>query len=126
MIDLKKVVELEPDHLDAHLFIGDAYMEMKMYAKAVTSYSVYLEKESDAYSIFHKRGDAYFANKEYTKAMLDYNQALALQPDLGIVYNMRAQTKFQLNQAQEACADLILAKENGYSQGYHLLKNNCE
>ncbi len=57
---------------------------------------------------------------------MDYNLALQLKPDLGIVYNMRAQVRFQLNQQQGACSDLTAAKENGYSQGYHLLQKNCE
>ena len=73
-------IELNPTYVDAHLYKGHTYYNMKEYEKALPGYSKAIELKPDVADSYYWRSNSYFNLNRMSEAVKDIKKALLLDP----------------------------------------------
>jgi S1-C subfamily serine protease/tetratricopeptide (TPR) repeat protein len=99
----KQAIALKPDYVQAYLFMGFAYEDLKRYTEAIAAYKQIIVLKPDDAEAYGYMGNTFIKLKCYSEAIAACKQAIALKPSaadyelLGIAYH-------ELKQYTEAVA----------------------
>ena len=111
LVDLDRVLELDPMYALAYAGKGEAYFRIGELNKAIEEYSKTLKSEelikqrwgSEALAkVYAARGRTYRETKEFDKSILDYNEALELNLKIELVLGPQAANYLALKQPGKA------------------------
>lgn len=119
--DFSKVIEINPKNAGA--FINRAFYARERigdFAGAVKDYDQAISLLSETNSAFalNNRGHAKYMLQDTLGAITDINRSLEIDPENPYAYRNRAIVLLATGQTNEACKDLMRAKELGYEQLY--------
>ncbi len=100
-----KVIKLKSDYINAYIFRGVSYNNLKKYKKAILEYNKAIELKPNYATTYNNRGNTYASLKEYEKAIADYNKAIELKPDYADPYNNRGISYRKLKDYKKAISD---------------------
>jgi len=103
--DLKRVIEITPQHPIAYSLLGDAFYNKKDYTSAISNYRRAIElglNEAEAYTDL---GDAYRDNGDTNQALESYSQAIIIDPGYRETYESRASLYMPKNEFDKAIRD---------------------
>ncbi|MCP4252621.1 MAG: tetratricopeptide repeat protein [Candidatus Scalindua sp.] len=86
-IQLKKVVEIQPDFLSPHFDLARLYLLMDDTDKSIEEYKTLADLDPKNASVHLSIGNIYSRQGEIDKALDEYKQVIALAPDSPIGYN---------------------------------------
>jgi tetratricopeptide (TPR) repeat protein len=81
--DYGRLVALDSNNLDYHIYSADMYILKNDYSKAIEEYTKTIQKvpSTEEYAaLFGRRGDLYYMSNDFANAIIDYNKALRLRP----------------------------------------------
>ena len=107
----EKVLAINPGFMDAHRFIGDAYMKKGLPDSALESYKKALDSKAQIVPALVGLGNASFQKGMYAEAQSFYERALTMQPDsasarigLGELYYKKDDSGRALSEYQKGLA----------------------
>jgi tetratricopeptide (TPR) repeat protein len=102
---LKEIIQMEPDHADAHNALGYSYDSLGEYAKAQTHYRVAMRLDPEMHYAFNNMGYSLILDGNYTAAVEVLKQAVALKRDdpkyhrnLGLAYLKSGDLQMAVNE----------------------------
>jgi len=124
-----RAILLVPDHAEAYLQRGKAYVAQYDGEHAVLDFTKAIELRPLDPRPLLERGRAYFLDKKFEPAIDDATTALAIDRNLAAAYNLRGMAQRSLGKPQQALADFQHAvalspdADNYYQRGatYQLL-----
>ena len=119
---LGKVIQQHPDFAPAYNNRGNAYRDMRQYAKAIQDYNRAISLDPKFAKAFNNRGNVYFDQKNYQMAIRDYNQSVSVDPDYKLAYMNRGLAYHRLKQDNLACKDFTKACQMGECDGIQWAK----
>lgn len=119
-----KVIEQEPDHLNAHLQRGFCQGLIGAYDKAVGDFTVVIDQKNDHTWAYTSRGSAYNKLGKHELAIADFNKVLALDPKNEEAYNNRGWARKATGDRDGACKDWNTSKRMGNAEAKIILTNN--
>jgi len=108
----------------AYMVRSFAKYEMKDYQGALDDINIYLSVPSNSAPDYLFRGKLYAHLNNHSDAILDFNKAIEIDPSYDQAYMHRGISKTELNQ-NDACSDLLKAKELGLKAASQYLKKYC-
>jgi tetratricopeptide (TPR) repeat protein len=105
------VIDLDPDHMEAHVGRGRLYLDLGDYTRAMSDFMVAEEIEPDDPEPQIAIGDLYFARKDYRKAITYFNAALAMEPNHAMAFCRRGISHYYRRNYPQAMQDLVRAKK---------------
>ena len=93
ILDFDKVLELQPDNIEALIRRGDAYSQLGQGGRALVDLNRAVATAPDNAEAFLYRGVAQGRRSEDKLALADYDAAIQLDPSLGPAYNNRCLTR---------------------------------
>lgn len=123
MVLTNKLIALDSNNCKFYLLKGNILTERNKEAIENVEYLFFksLKKNCDSVKIFLGLENLYFNKMVFDKALVYINKSIKLKPDSGYLYFRRASTKLLLNKPGMK-ADLLKAKEKGYSDAGIMLK----
>jgi len=103
--DFNHALEINPNHVEALVNRGSAFVLMGKYNDALKDFNHALsleEKESEIYNI---RGEIYLLNKMYAQAIKDFTSAIILNPMYSDAFLNRARAYSDKGMKEEATSD---------------------
>jgi len=119
---LGKVIKQHPDFAPAYNNRGNAYRDLRQYAKAIQDYNRAISLDPKFAKAFNNRGNVYFDQKNYQMAIRDYNQSVSANPNYKLAYMNRGLAYHQLKQNNLACKDFSKACQMGECDGIQWAK----
>jgi tetratricopeptide (TPR) repeat protein len=104
-----KVIELDPNLIEAYGNRGNAYNDMKQFSRAIEDYDIVSALDPEDYRAFYNRGLAYFHLGQYERAIQDYDHAIEIKPNYVWAYNNRGAAHLVLKQYELAIQDHNMA-----------------
>jgi tetratricopeptide (TPR) repeat protein len=114
---LQKAIQEDPGFAEAYNNRGNAYRDMKDYARAMQDYNKALSLDPELEQTYNNRGNIYYDQRNYQMAVRDYNTALSLKADYPLAYLNRGLAYRQLKNDDLACRDFAKACELGECDG---------
>ncbi|MBN2384509.1 tetratricopeptide repeat protein [bacterium] len=121
---LQKIIEIDPQHLEAQKGLAKLYINKGVFEKAVNSLEVMLENDPDNPQTLFLVGKAYFKAGSYEQAQAAFEKILSMDPsqigvreNLGRVYLQKGEYDSALFQFDLVIDNFIQKKE------YELAKN---
>ena len=111
IIELEKVIELEPDNVDAYTNLALSYFKNGDYENAAAVWTEVINFEPEKADAFFERGTSYFNLKKYEQAIADFTQAIDLGSNDADAYNMRGRSYGYMENYEQAIADFTQAIE---------------
>ncbi len=105
IIDLEKVIELEPDNADAYTNLALSYSKNGDYENSVAAWTEVIKFNPDEAGPYYERGTSYFNLGKYGQAVDDLTQAIDLDPTNGDVYRVRGTSHAFMENYEQAIAD---------------------
>ncbi|MCG3164971.1 MAG: hypothetical protein POELPBGB_00731 [Bacteroidia bacterium] len=121
-----KVLNSQPDHLNALLQRAFCHSAEKNYQGAVDDYTKVIAAHPTHIWAYISRGSAYNKLKKFDLALIDFDKALSLNPgntEAGEALNNRGWAKDGLNDHDGACKDWNESKKKGNEEAKIILKN---
>ncbi|PZU94905.1 MAG: hypothetical protein DCE90_13875 [Pseudanabaena sp.] len=120
MNQLKEVIRLNRENIEAYLLCGEIYTELKNFEKAVQAYSQAIAIDSQNLLSYYKRGLAYTSLKNYHAAITDFNHLLELQSDQAKPFNARGIARMAIGDIEGARLDYnqAIALDTNYAEAY--------
>ncbi len=118
--NLSKVIELNPDYVDAYYFRGLVYIIEEDYDKAIADYTKAIELDPNNNSVIAKvtgasayllRAGAYYEKDDYDAAIADFDKAIEMDPEHSDAYYLRGEAHYFNNDDDKAIADFTKAIE---------------
>ncbi|MDA3884544.1 MAG: tetratricopeptide repeat protein [Candidatus Delongbacteria bacterium] len=106
-----KVIEYDPDCVDAYISIGNAYQALNRFDKAISSYNKAIKLNPNYAEVYYNRGNTYNSLKEFDKAISSYNKAIKLVPNYTDAYNNRGGAHYKLKEYNKAIVNFTKAIE---------------
>lgn len=119
-----QVIEVEPDHLNAHLQRGFCQSLVGAYQEAVDDFSFVLDKKSDHSWALISRGSALGKLGKHDLAIADLDRVIAADPKNQEAFNNRGWSKKATGDLAGACKDWNTSKRMGNSEAKIILTNN--
>ena len=116
---LQKAIQENPAFAEAYNNRGNAYRDMREYAKAMQDYNKAISLAPNLEQTYNNRGNIYFDQRNYQMAIRDYNKAISLNTDYPLAYLNRGLAYHQLKNDDLACRDFVRACELGECDGVH-------
>lgn len=107
--DFDKVLELQPDYVDALILRGDAYSQLGQAGRALSDLNRAVTEAPDNAQAFLYRGVAQGRRGENKLALADYNQAIKLNPRYVDAFVNRAAVHAAAGRPADAIRDLDTA-----------------
>ena len=124
--DFTKAIELNSNNRYFYSDRGDAKYELKDYYGAISDYTKAIElSPPNVWYDYGNRGDAKDILKDYYGAISDYTKVIELNPNDGIYYTLRANSKRNLGNLNDACADWKKAAALGYKNAAIYVAKEC-
>jgi tetratricopeptide (TPR) repeat protein len=124
IVEYEKVIEINPDNLNAYLQRGLAFSLTNKYEFAIKDYTRVLELNPEVLLVKTNRGSAYMKMENYELALKDFNDVLAGDPKNQEAYNNRGWCKQHLGDHEGACEDWKKSKKLGNGEAKIILKNS--
>lgn len=103
-----KVIEVQPEIVDAYLFRGNAYIDLGEYERALPDLDYAIQKSPGYGAAYYNRSIARMALGQANLALSDLDEAIRLEPDergyylhRSIVHSFRAEYKAALQDATQ-------------------------
>lgn len=123
-IDLfDRVLEQEPEHINAYLQRGFSHSLNKDHELAVQDFSAVIERKNDHLWAYISRGSALMRLERHTEALADFNMVLSLDPRNEEAYNNRGWAHKGLDDLQAACKDWKTSQRLGNAEARIILSN---
>jgi tetratricopeptide (TPR) repeat protein len=119
-----RVLELEPNHVNALLQRGFCRNILKDFEGAIADFSEVIRLNPDHKWAYVSRGSARNKTGKYELAIADFNRALELDPSDQEAYNNRGFSKKLMGDKKGACEDWNTSKKLGNQEAKIILKNN--
>jgi len=121
-----KVIEADPEDLNAHIQRGLALSIVNKYEEAIEDYNYVIAQKPDLTAVKNSRGSAYMKLKKYDKAEQDFNSVLTIDPKNVEAYNNRGWCKKYQGDVKGACEDWKKSKKLGSGDAKIFMnKNGC-
>ncbi len=111
IIELEKVIELEPDNADAYTNLALSYFKNGDYEKAVAAWTEVIKFNPDEAGPYYERGTSYFNLKKYEQAIADLTQTIDLDPTNADAYRVRGKSHAFMENYEQAIIDFSQAIE---------------
>jgi tetratricopeptide (TPR) repeat protein len=108
----------------AYMVRSFAKFELKDYQGALNDMNLYLSIPSNNAQDYLFRGKLYAQLNNHSDAILDFNKAIDVDSSYDQAYMYRGISKAELNQ-NDACSDLLKAKELGLKDTSQYLEKYC-
>lgn len=121
-----KVLNSQPDHLNALLQRAFCYSIERNYQGAVDDYTKVIASHPEHVWAYISRGSAYNKLEKFETAIPDFDKALSLDPDnaaAGEALNNRGWAKQGMKDHKGACDDWKESKKRGNEEAKIILKN---
>jgi tetratricopeptide (TPR) repeat protein len=105
IIELEKVIELEPDNADAYTNLALSYFKNGDYENAVTTWTEVIKFNPAEAAPYYERGMSYFNLKKYEQAITDLTQAIDLDPTNADAYKVRGKSYAFMKNYEQAITD---------------------
>ena len=115
--DCNKAIALNPKIAAAYTNRGNAYRKKGELDRTITDFSEVIALERENAAAYTHRGIIYGQKGEYNTAIKDFNKAIALNPQAANTYYYRFSAWLDLQEWENARADLITAKDLGFDIG---------
>jgi tetratricopeptide (TPR) repeat protein len=119
-----KVLEEDPEKINAYLQRGLAFNITKKYEMAVQDYNKVLSMNPGIPAVLNSRGSMYMKMENYEAAMADFNAVISSDDKNQEAYNNRGWCKKYLGDDKGACDDWKKSKKLGNGEAKIILKNN--
>lgn len=128
---LKKAIKLDSNFVGPYVNIGFQYSLMGKYEESLVYFNKALELEKNEPLTLNNRGFTRYKLNDYPGALDDINKSIAFYPTNAYAYKNRALVYIALEKNEQACADLLKAKELQFEKQFgpevnELLKKNCQ
>ncbi len=90
ILDLQKCISLKPDFKNAHVKLGDFYLKLKRYSKAVKFYTNGLVLDETNTDTLYKRGRCFEYMNLEREAILDFSAVIRIDPNFKRAFIRRA------------------------------------
>ncbi len=122
--DFTKCIELKQSP-ESYYNRGAAYFAKGNYKVALDDFTQCLKLSPDNIKALYKRALCSYNLEDYKSALKDFNKYLANYTIDYRAYYERALTKIMLNMTEEACKDLLYARNNGITEADELITKLC-
>jgi len=123
-IDFSKVIELKPS-ADAYFYKGMAFIQLKKYNEAISSFGEAITLNSGYYDAFFEKALAEFKLNDFNAAINDFTSAILLNPKAGYAFSNRGAARFKNHDRSGACLDWKKAAELGIADAVNYLQTFC-
>ncbi len=100
--NFKKQIEINPNDYEAYKNMGNVYLNLKEYDKALTAYQKSIEINPNYANAYSNMGFAYGNLKEYDKAITAYQKAIEINPEYANAYNNMGNAYAELKEYDKA------------------------
>lgn len=125
IIAFSKVIELDPNDVDAYYNRGYSKAELKDYRGAIADFNTVIRLDSNYIGAFYNRGLSKGQIGDYTGSIADFTKAIEFDPTDGGAFFNRGISRLKSGQKQNGCLDLTLAEKLGYFDENGVRKNYC-
>ncbi|MEO8590536.1 MAG: tetratricopeptide repeat protein [Flavobacteriales bacterium] len=119
-----QVLELDPEHINAHLQRGFCHTLLKEYDKAVADFTSVIERKPDHLWAYTSRGSAYNKLGRQDEAIADFDHVIALDPKNEEAFNNRGWARKAKGDPAGACKDWKASQRMGNAEARIILSNN--
>ena len=103
--DYKKVIELDPEYLNAYNYLAYSYFAKGDFKSAQENCEKELKVHPDNYKAYNNMGTIKHYQKDYKSAIDYYTKAVEIKPDHAKAYNNRGIAKYYLKDYDGAMED---------------------
>ena len=121
---LHKAIHEDPEFAEAYNNRGNAYRDMKDYAKAMQDYNKAISINPNLEKTYSNRGNIYFDQRNYQMAINDYNKAISLNTNYSLAHLNRGLAYHQMKKDDQACRDFLRACDLGDCDGIQWARKN--
>ena len=127
MLDYEKAAELAPEQVLYQERIGDTYLKMNEYDKAIDFYNKAILLDKNRTSVYEWRAYAYEKKEDFYSALFDMNEAIKLAPEEAnsYYYYKRGEYKLKTNDKKGACEDWLIGNKKGSEESLNKLIEIC-
>ena len=111
LADANRVIELDPNNVEAYIARGGAYLKSGQYVEAISDYSRAIELNPNNVGAYRVRGNLLDLLELCDVAISDYSRLIELEPDNINNYVSRGRLYGKSGQYDAAISDLSLAIE---------------
>ena len=108
-----KVIELNPDNVEAHYNRGKAHVNINEFPEAIQDFSEIITLDPGNAEAYYSRGSTYLNIKEPSGSIQDFSKIITLDPGNAEAYYSRGKAYLLLEEWEKAKADLITSKNMG-------------
>jgi len=119
------VLALEPDHVPAHLSLGNIEFKKGDYEGAYFEFDKVVKKYKQNSDGLMYRGKANFKLGKTHEALRDYDDAIRINPNNGQAYLYRGSLNIYFKRKRKACADFTKAESLGITEAKDALQKYC-
>lgn len=120
--EFSKVVEVQPEFLDAYLFRGVACFNLSQYERAISDWDRIVQKDPEHHVAYFNRSAARMQLEQTDLALADIDQAIQLEPTNPRCYIQRAVIQLFRVAYDSALEDAARAIEFGAAKAGHSLR----
>lgn len=124
--DLKKVLKLDPDHLQGRITLGEMEFKSGNYEKAFYEFDKAVSSHKQSSVAFAYRAKANQKLGKAPAALKDYDLAIRLDAGNGMAYFYRATLYLSQKRKSSACSDFTRAKDLGIKEADAAIKKYCK
>lgn len=125
MLDYEKAAELAPEVALYQERIGDTYLKMNEFDKAIDFYNKAIQLDKNKITVYEYRAYAYEKKEDYFSALFDMNEAIKLAPEEAYYYYKRGEYKIKTNDKKGACDDWLIGNKKGSEESLNKLIELC-
>jgi Tfp pilus assembly protein PilF len=111
VVELEKVIELEPDNAGAYTNLALSYFKSGDYERAAATWTEVIQFDPGESGPYYERGMSYFNLKKYEPAIDDLSRAIELDPANADAYRVRGKAHAFMGNYESAIADFTQAIE---------------
>ncbi|MBN1386258.1 tetratricopeptide repeat protein [Candidatus Woesearchaeota archaeon] len=111
IVNLRVIIDEEPNSADAHNFLADALEAKGLYDEAESEYRVAMELDPDNPELYNDLGYLYARKGDMSTATQYYNNAIAKDPTFDVAYSNLGMYYYETGNYDEAIRNFVIAKE---------------
>ncbi len=107
---IRQAIEVDPQNVKAHFYLGKIYTASKNYPKAIQSYDKVIELDAQFPDAFFNLGFLHYSTRDFAKAEQMFQKAVALEPpyldeayfNLAMVQNLQGKREESIRNLERA------------------------
>lgn len=119
-----KVLEADPEHINAYLQRGFCHTLLKAYEPAIADFTAVVDRKPDHLWAYTSRGSAYAKMEQHQLALADFDHVIALDPKNAEAFNNRGWSRKATGDPKGACDDWKTSRRMGNEEARIILTNN--